>query len=831
MSRVSWSDLVAGCVRVEPVDSHVGNSMVEQKAAAVESYEAYAVESYTVSKRGGIHRFRTRAEASLWYGCDVAEVDGIREGMNSVLVWRGADGVTYGSGEGLLPPKGVSYERAKAVRSEVRNHCKYKWEDTWESIFFEPPKSWVPSESYWRFTSMEEARKVNELPGLRLQVTPSLEEPSHVLVWGLNEKGEETANLYSSPHTLVISGRGDLPSRDIWVGMSLEGLLTYGFHPKAKVKGNVEALWTRSYRVGNRRFETIEEAELYLSKYPGKGTGKGTIVKSGAAPNSYLPPNSDGWAPRHLPESYNPHTAVEVCLARGEADWVGHLRSQLTAEVTGMLEGAGFVVRMVSTNPFHMVGGVSLSEGDPKVYSGGFAIVEKDGCFVISSTSSWGRLLNETSHATPQGAAKALIQAFQDTKDFDAMDRAIEAGDKVASVNNKATSTEVSVISPCVSYGKVAGPEVPGAAVPRFRTLGEAEIWYGEGGAGLVEGEVDSILVWRGGDGVTYGSGDGLLPPWGADMECVPLGVSGLHPHHYRYDWGGGEESIFFERPKSWYMQVEGPKFATREEVECHYRGVLAYLNKKPKPSLDEPTHVLVWSLRDGVEVGMYARRSDTLVISGKGALPSAFVHTVMLLKHLPALRLGLNVKVSGNVEAMLARSYRVGDLRFQRRNEAELYLSRNPSLGKEVTPCGLDWNSYLSWTEGGEVKDSTRGMLPPGDFHLNQMGDPHHRHKEKPILLRSDRAKKEEELRNSLAEELAERATRTSEDISATPKEVDWFWAVWGLLTLGGVLWRGQQSKGTALGSRVAAQLSAGGEEPTEEEIVCNTAEVTSRR
>ena len=728
MSSVrSWSDLVARSVRVEPgpwvraenppnVDSHVGKSMVEQKA--VGSYETYIVGSYTVSKRGGIHRFRTRAEASLWYGCDVAEVDGIQEGFNSILVWRGADGITYGSGEGLTPPIGVSYERAKVSGSEVKSHCKYKWEDTWESIFFK------------------------------------------------------------------------------------------------------DALKARSYKVGDRRFETIEEAEFEFVFAAQFGWMVGTVF-GGAAQST--------------------HTAVEVCLARGEADWVGHLRSQLTAEVTGMLERAGFVVRMVSTNPFYMVGGVSLSEGDPKVYSGGFAIVEKEGRFVISSTSSWGRLLNETSHATPQGAAKALIQAFQDTKNFDAMDRAIEAGDKVASVNNKATSTEVSVISPCVSYGKVAGPEVPGAAVPRFRTLGEAEIWYGEGGAGLVEGEVDSILVWRGGDGVTYGSGDGLLPPWGADMECVPLGVSGLHPHHYKYDWGGGEESIFFERPKSWYMEVEGPKFATREEVECHYRGVLAYLNKKPKPSLDEPTHVLVWALRDGVVVGVRVyswgdgtprnyHGVDTLVISGKGSLPPS-LYTTMNLEDLPALRLGLNVKVGGNVEAMLARSYQVGGLCFRRREEAELYLSRNPSLSKEVTPCGLDWNFYLSWTEGGEVKDSTKGMLPPGDFQLNEIGriKSHHRHKEKPILLRSGRAKKEEELRNALAEELAERATRTSEDISATPKEVDWFWAVWGLLTLGGVLWRGQQSKGTVLGSKVAAQLSES--LPEEVEDPCNTAEVTSRR
>ena len=256
--------------------------------------------------------------------------------------------------------------------------------------------------------------------------------------------------------------------------------------------------------------------------------------------------------------------------------------------------------------------------------------------------------------------------------------------------------------------------------------------------------------------------------------------------------------------------------------MECHYRVVLAYLNKKPKPSLDEPTSVLVWALRDKVEVGIYARWSDTLVISGKGALPSAFVYTVMLLKDLPALRLGLNVKVGGNVEALLARSYRVGGLCFRRREEAELYLSRNPSLRKEVTPCGLDWNSYLSWTEGGEVKDSTGGMLPPGDFHLNEIGriKSHHRHKEKPILLRSNHAKKVEELRNAIAEELAERAT---------PKEVDWFWAVWGLLTLGGVLWRGQQSKDTVLGSKVAAQLSDS--LPEEVEDPCNTVEATSRK
>lgn len=174
----------------------------------------------------------------------------------------------------------------------------------------------------------------------------------------------------------------------------------------------------------------------------------------------------------------------------------------------------------------------------------------------------------------------------------------------------------------------------------------------------------------------------------------------------------------------------------------------------------------------------------------------------------------------------------------YQQRGEGVMVKFRTPGevlrwggIGTEVEWVEEAATHFMVWLEEGVLCGSGGGMLPPGDFQLNEIGriKSHHRHKEKPILLRSGRAKKEEELRNALAEELAERATRTSEDISATPKEVDWFWAVWGLLTLGGVLWRGQQSKGTALGSRVAAQLSES--LPEEVEDPCNTAEVTSRR
>jgi hypothetical protein len=83
------------------------------------------------------------------------------------------------------------------------------------------------------------------------------------------------------------------------------------------------------------------------------------------------------------------------------------------AEATRTLERAGFLVRVASASPLRIIGGTSRSEGPPPVvYSGGFCLTEKDGSYALSSTSRWGRTIDETSYDTLPGAVDALVRAF-----------------------------------------------------------------------------------------------------------------------------------------------------------------------------------------------------------------------------------------------------------------------------------------------------------------------------------------------------------------------------------------------------------------------------------
>jgi hypothetical protein len=85
------------------------------------------------------------------------------------------------------------------------------------------------------------------------------------------------------------------------------------------------------------------------------------------------------------------------------------------AEATRTLERAGFLVRVASTSPLRIVGGTSRSEGPPLlVYSGGFCLSEKDGRYALSSTSRWGRTIDETSYDTLPGAVDALVRAYEE---------------------------------------------------------------------------------------------------------------------------------------------------------------------------------------------------------------------------------------------------------------------------------------------------------------------------------------------------------------------------------------------------------------------------------
>jgi hypothetical protein len=85
------------------------------------------------------------------------------------------------------------------------------------------------------------------------------------------------------------------------------------------------------------------------------------------------------------------------------------------AEAKRTLERAGFLVRVASASPLRIVGGTSKSEGPPPlVYSGGFCVAAEDGRYTLSSTSRWGRTIDETSYDTLPGAVDALVRAYEE---------------------------------------------------------------------------------------------------------------------------------------------------------------------------------------------------------------------------------------------------------------------------------------------------------------------------------------------------------------------------------------------------------------------------------
>lgn len=217
--------------------------------------------------KGGA-RFRTKEEAELWGGTK-GKVEGSQEGLNSILVWE-EDGVTYGSGKGLLP-KGLDYS-CVAVSSEP-DYDNLSYMEDGRHIFFEPPKSWGKEGYPYRFATPEEAALVS--PEGKFQ--PFEFEPNRVLVCG----GEWKSTTGISP--IYLSGSGLLPK----VGYSIvahRDLHQYlrdlaDMRPRSTFdlgvntglfKGNVDLLKIRSYSpaggIKDFRFGTREEAEFWVAQ-------------------------------------------------------------------------------------------------------------------------------------------------------------------------------------------------------------------------------------------------------------------------------------------------------------------------------------------------------------------------------------------------------------------------------------------------------------------------------------------------------------------------------------------------------------------------------------
>lgn len=79
------------------------------------------------------------------------------------------------------------------------------------------------------------------------------------------------------------------------------------------------------------------------------------------------------------------------------------------------LAAAGLASRLVSSEPLRIHGGTSLSdpsEGEPRVYTNGFAITQIGREYEVAATSKVGYALNQTRYSTLAGAVQAIVEAY-----------------------------------------------------------------------------------------------------------------------------------------------------------------------------------------------------------------------------------------------------------------------------------------------------------------------------------------------------------------------------------------------------------------------------------
>ena len=245
----------------------------------------------------------------------------------------------------------------------------------------------------------------------------------------------------------------------------------------------------------------------------------------------------------------------------------------------------------------------------------------------------------------------------------------------------------------------------------RFRTKEEAELWGGTKGKvrGSQEG-LNSILVWEE-DGVTYGSGKGLLPK-GLDYSCV----AASEPDYDNMSYMDDSRHIFFEPPKSWGRAGDSARFATREEAD------LASPGDKIQPSEFGPNRVLVW------EAG------GAIWLSGSGFLPKVGYNTLAhqdlhqfardTTNTSPRSTFDLGVSTGqfkGNVDLLKIRSYSVRawarELRFGTREEAEFWVDQKSPEDWRILTSPLEANVYFKWGDEAEQNSKDGHHLPPKDM------------------------------------------------------------------------------------------------------------------
>ncbi len=246
----------------------------------------------------------------------------------------------------------------------------------------------------------------------------------------------------------------------------------------------------------------------------------------------------------------------------------------------------------------------------------------------------------------------------------------------------------------------------------RFRTKKEAELWSGGNKVEESPERLNSILVWEE-DGVTYGSGKGLLPK-GLDYSCVEVPPE---PDYDHLSYMEDRRHIFFEPPKSWGKEGYPYRFATQEEA------TLVSPEGKFQPFEFEPSRVLVWE-GDG----------NSIYLSGSGYLPKVgysmvayrdlhrFVRDLADMRPRSTFDLGVNTGYfKGNVDLLKIRSYSPAggakSFRFGTREEADFWVAQKNPEDRRIFTSPLEVNVYFKWGDGAEQNSKDGHHLPPKDM------------------------------------------------------------------------------------------------------------------
>lgn len=688
--------------------------------------------------------FATREEAEVWaskvFGgfYDGSEIVEHEDYPDTILAWE-EDGVTYGSGKGLLPPEGVRFRSELYPNDDIQVFTK------------EPPKvrSYTLASPSW-----------SNLTTALGEVTFCTRKEAEVwlkVTWGAHG-GPEVVGSDKEPNSCLhwkkdgiewVSGFGALPPNDVEVRrVSIPPMLrtkSYGSDcedcPRFHTRKESEVFQQISYLDPPLTIPSYEEPTSYLKGYD--STGKLVLdSRVDSIPDDhsdltfdlcdFSPPAEELASPDEGTTAV-PFTELKKLVTKIEEAETMHpvdLKPLKVGEVVGFEPLTGKVESTVG-NPVvsYRYGKADLrfrTREEAEWYATAFCL-----------ESGLGLDLKSKVEECSGREANAAITWKDPNKDW-----VYVSGDGFLPENGKYTIT-VCYLYEIDAYHKgmrilrssrdievSSGEEVKptlsfvGKGGARFRTKEEAELWGGEKVEGSQEG-LNSILVWEE-DGVTYGSGKGLLPK-GLHYSCVAVASE---PDYDNLSYMEDRRHIFFEPPKSWGKEGFPYRFATREEA------ALASPEGKFQPFEFEPNRVLVWEgdyrwkLQPSIQE-VQLGRGNLIYLSGSGFLPKEgysmvayrdlhrFVRDLADMRPRSTFDLGVNTGYfKGNVDLLKIRSYSPArgakSFRFGTREEAEFWVAQKNPEDRRIFTSPLEVNVYFKWGDGAEQNSKGWHDLPP---------------------------------------------------------------------------------------------------------------------